>query len=280
MRAVSAGADVLLQPVDATSAIDAVTAGVVLGRYSEARLSFVGAAHPARQARGGTAPPAAGGCGQRPHDRGRFRARVGGAADRPSARSPSCATPPTSCRWRSFRARRVCCRSRSRHGPDLAAGVTFDAELKRWFGGLRSEYADADDAAPNYARLLSLSDSADVIRIGPYIAQNYLATTLNVPPQFAQFVEELVKRGRHPFVVAWGIRISCSRSPCSRYIVGWAGFPQSQFAAARAVLGSARVSGRLPIPIPPYAALGAGLDLAPLALGPNGLPEVTGRARC
>ena len=38
MRAVSAGADMLLQPVDATEAIDAVTAGVVMGRYTEARL--------------------------------------------------------------------------------------------------------------------------------------------------------------------------------------------------------------------------------------------------
>jgi hypothetical protein len=39
------------------------------------------------------------------------------------------------------------------------------------------------------------------------------------------------------------------------------------------VLGSARVSGRLPIPIPPYAALGAGIDFVPLPLGPNGLPK-------
>jgi beta-N-acetylhexosaminidase len=38
MRAVAAGADVLLQPVDAGEAIDAVTAGVMLGRYDEARL--------------------------------------------------------------------------------------------------------------------------------------------------------------------------------------------------------------------------------------------------
>jgi beta-N-acetylhexosaminidase len=160
------------------------------------------------------------------------------------------------------------------HRPDLGAGVTFDAELRRWFGGLRSEYADADDPAPNYARLMALSDSADVIVIGSYVAQNYLATTLNVPPQFAAFVEELVKRGRHPVVVAMGNPYLLQQVPdAPAYIVAWAGFPLSQFAAARAVLGSARVSGRLPIPIPPYAALGAGIDLVPLPLGPNGLPK-------
>ena len=37
-RAIAAGADVLIQPVDVTQAIDAVVAGVGEGRYSEARL--------------------------------------------------------------------------------------------------------------------------------------------------------------------------------------------------------------------------------------------------
>jgi beta-N-acetylhexosaminidase len=273
MRAVSAGADVLLQPVDATSAIDAVTAGVVLGRYSEARLD-------SSVRRILRAKLAVGLRRQRLVDADSVRTIVGDSAHewvarriaersitvvRDSAHQLPLAKLPRTTRVLSIT---------FAHRPDLAAGVTFDAELKRWFGGLRSEYADADDAAPNYARLLSLSDSADVIVIGSYIAQNYLATTLNVPPQFAQFVEELVKRGRHPIVVAMGNPYLLQQIPdVPAYIVGWAGFPQSQFAAARAVLGSARVSGRLPIPIPPYAALGAGLDLAPLPLGPNGLPK-------
>jgi beta-N-acetylhexosaminidase len=157
---------------------------------------------------------------------------------------------------------------------DLGAGVTFDAELHRWFGALRSEYVDADDPAPNTSRLLQAADSAQVVIIGSYVAQNWKAATISVPAAFAGFVEELVKRGHHPIIVALGNPYLLQQMPdVPAYIVAWSGFPLSQFAAARAVLGSARVSGRMPISIPALAPIGAGMDLAPLPLGPNGLPK-------
>jgi beta-N-acetylhexosaminidase len=148
---------------------------------------------------------------------------------------------------------------------DLGAGVAFDGELRRWFGGLRSEYVDADDAAPDYPRLLALADSAQVIVIGSYVAHNWRAASISVPAQFAGFVEELVKRGDHPIVVALGNPYLLQQMPdVPAYVVAWEGFAVSQFAAARAVLGTARVSGRLPIGIPGLAPLGAGMDLEPL----------------
>jgi len=46
----------------------------------------------------------------------------------------------------------------------------------------------------------------------------------------------------------------------SSYLVGWGGFPVSQTAAARALIGLAPISGRLPISIPPLLHFGAGLN--------------------
>jgi beta-N-acetylhexosaminidase len=45
------------------------------------------------------------------------------------------------------------------------------------------------------------------------------------------------------------------------YVVAWGGFPVSQQAAARAILGAIPVTGTLPISIPPYTALGAGIAI-------------------
>src|SRR5262249_3375393 len=155
---------------------------------------------------------------------------------------------------------------------DLAAGTVFDEELHRWFTALRSEYLAADDPTPNTWRLLQIADSADVVIVGSYVAQYWKSATISVPPQFASFVEELVKRGRHPIVVAMGNPYLLQQMPdVPAYVVGWGGFSVSQFAAARALLGSAPVSGRLPIGIPGLAPMGAGLDQArmtPLPKGP------------
>jgi hypothetical protein len=43
------------------------------------------------------------------------------------------------------------------------------------------------------------------------------------------------------------------------YVVAWGPNPVSQQAAARAILGAIPVTGVLPISIPPYAAIGAGI---------------------
>jgi len=48
----------------------------------------------------------------------------------------------------------------------------------------------------------------------------------------------------------------------STYVVAWGGFPVSQTAAARALLGLAPITARLPITIPPLLPFGAGLNRA------------------
>ena len=269
MRAVAAGADVLLQPVDAGEAIDAVTAGVMLGRYDEARLD--------RSVRRILRAKLALGLRERREvSEDSVRTIVGDSAHQALARRiaersitivrDSLHQLPLMRLNRGARVLSITYAVRA----DLAAGTVFDDELHRWFTGLRSEYLAADDPTPNTYRLLQAADSADVVIIGSYVAQYWKSATISVPPQFASFVEELVKRGRHPIVVAMGNPYLLQQIPdVPVYVVGWGGFTMSQFAAARAVLGNAPVSGRLPIGIPGLAPLGAGIDQARIALPPK-----------
>ena len=79
------------------------------------------------------------------------------------------------------------------------------------------------------------------------------------PRAFVDFVEELQRRGRHPIVVALGNPYLLQQIPdVSAYLIAWGGFPVSQRAAARALLGAAPITGQLPISIPPAVQIGVG----------------------
>jgi beta-N-acetylhexosaminidase len=143
---------------------------------------------------------------------------------------------------------------------DITAGGAFNAELRAAFPALRAEFIDADDAARSYDRLLQAADSADVAVVSSYVTHAWNATTVAAPRAFADFVAQLTARGRRLVVVAMGNPYLLQQVPMApAYLVGWGGSPVSQRAAARALLGRAPITGRLPISIPPLAPIGAGL---------------------
>jgi beta-N-acetylhexosaminidase len=248
--AVGAGADVLLQPQDVAQTIDAVVAGVTSGKYTEARLDASVRRILATKAR----------VGLRAHrlvDLDSARAIVGDSANAAVARTAaersitlvrdSAHQLPLGHLNKGARILAVT----YAHRADLGAGLTFDAELRKSFPALRSEYVDADGERPDFFRLLAIADSADVILVSSYVAHSSTVTTLNVSRSFVDFVEELRKRNEHPIVVAFGNPYLLQQIPdASAYVVAWGGFPVSQGAAARAVAGTVPMTGVLPITIP------------------------------
>jgi beta-N-acetylhexosaminidase len=258
-RAVVAGADVLLQPVDVRVAIDAVVAGVTEGRYDEARLDESVRRLLAAKRNAGL-------------DRRRLvsldsaRAVVGDSSHHAvaamvAARSitlvkDSLNQVPVGARGRNARVLSVTVARRA----DLAAGVAFNAELRRGVRSVRAELVLADDPAPAYARLLAAADSVDVVIVSSYMAQSWDAVSATSPREFVEFVNGLARRGARPILVSFGNPYLLEQvRAVPAYLIGWGGFPVSQQAAARALLGSAPIDGRLPIAIPPVAPLGAGL---------------------
>jgi len=143
---------------------------------------------------------------------------------------------------------------------DLPAGNAFNSELRA--GGLpklRTEFVATEDAALNYPRLIAAADSADVTIVSSYVGQSWDAVSASAPQAFTNFVQTLVQHGRKPIVVAFGNPYLFQQLPwVSAYLVAWGGFPVSQTAAARALLGTAAITGHLPISIPPYASRGVG----------------------
>ncbi|MDP9176100.1 MAG: glycoside hydrolase family 3 protein [Gemmatimonadota bacterium] len=261
-RAIEAGCDVLIQPLNISQTIDAVVAGVTEGRYTEARLDQ--SVRRILMAKAGLGLHRA-----KLVDLNTLRFVVGDSAhvnmaNRIAEKSITLVKdsvglvplnlPPTT---------RVLSVTVGRRA-DLSAGVPFNAELRVRFTGLRTEFLTADNATADYARVERAADSADVVIVSSYVGQVWDAVSAAAPQTFTSFVERLAKGRRKLIVVSFGNPYLLQQIPVApTYLVAWGGFPGSQTAAARALLGLAPITGKLPISIP----LPGGLRTIPRGAG-------------
>ena len=259
-RAIAAGIDVLIQPLDVSKTIDAVLAGISEGRYTEARLDSSVRKVLETKRRLGLAR-------QKLVDINALRFLVGDSANSQTARiaaEKSITLVKDSLRQIPLLAdsARVLSITVARRA-DLSAGNAFNSEMRSRLPKLRTEFVATEDATLNFPRLIAAADSADVTIISSYVGQSWDATTASSPEAFIGFVHTLVDRGRKPIVVAFGNPYLLQQLPwVGTYLVAWGGFPVSQVAAARAMLGTAAISGHLPISIPPYVTRGRGEERA------------------
>ena len=261
--AVAAGADILLMPSDVPAAIDAVVSGVREGRFTQARVdSSVRRVLETKQRLGLNR--------SRVVDLDSLRAIVGDTTHLAVAATvaqravtlakdslslvpiPRASTP-------SPRVLSITIAGRT----DLGAGATFNAELRRSFPELRTGQIVPDDPSPDFDLMLRAADSADVAIVSSYITTGTNVSNPSAPEPIANFMRTLVQRHPRTIVVAFGNPYLLQQIPAaSTYLVAWGGFPVSQAAAARALLGTAAITGLLPISIPPVLSFGAGLRRA------------------
>ena len=259
-RAIAAGIDVLIQPLDVSKTIDAVVAGISEGRYTEARLDSSVRKVLETKHRLGLAR-------NKLVDLNALRFLVGDSTNAQVARTAaekSITLVKDSLRQIPLLSdsARVLSITIARRA-DLSAGNAFTSELRSRMSKLRAEFVATEDATLNFPRMIAAADSADVTIISSYVGQSWDATTASSPEAFVNFVRALSDRGRKPIVVAFGNPYLLQQMPwVGTYLVAWGGFPVSQVAAARAMLGTAAISGRLPITIPPHANRGTGEDRA------------------
>jgi len=248
-RAVAAGVDILIQPLNVTQTIDAVVAGVTEGRYTEARINeSVRRILNAKQELGLNRKKLVS------LDSLRFivgdsshTAMARRIADRSITLVKDSLTQVPLGASGNARVLSVTVGRRT----DLSAGVAFNGELRGAVKNLRAEFLAAEDPAADYGRLERAADSADVTIVSSYVGQNWDAVSASAPQAFASFIQRLVTKGKHPIVISFGNPYLLQQIPwVSTYVVAWGGFPPSQIAAARALAGAQPITGKLPISIP------------------------------
>jgi len=248
-RAVAAGVDILIQPLNVTQTIDAVVDGVKEGRYTEARLN--------ESVRRILKAKAELGLNRRKTvSLDSLRYVVGDSSHTEMSRriaSRSITLVKDSLGIVPFKdasTARVLSVTVGRRA-DLSAGVAFNGELRTKIKNLRAEFLAAEDPSADYARMERLADSADVVVVSSYVGQNWDAVSASAPQAFASFVQRLAAKGKRLVVVSFGNPYLLQQIPyVPAYVVAWGGFPPSQTAAARSLIGIQPITGKLPISIP------------------------------
>jgi len=281
-RAVVAGNDVLLMPTDVKVAIQAVMDGVQSGRFTEQRVNVsVRKLLMAKHEMGLHT--------QRTVDLEAVRTSVGVAANNSPARlaaekaitlvHDSLSLVPMRLR-KTARVVSVTISARA----DLAAGRTFDAELKGAYPQLLSLALSPEIVADNTAgaaaggtgtyrvspepallpasveNALSIARGADLVIVSSYIGASTNTASMTPTRGVPELLNALRASGTKVVLVSFLNPYLAQGLPLTEaHMIAWSPWTMSQRAAARALLGRAPITGQLPISIPGVASFGTGL---------------------
>ncbi|HEX5726147.1 MAG TPA: glycoside hydrolase family 3 protein, partial [Longimicrobiaceae bacterium] len=251
VRALQAGADLLLQPPGHPEVIDSVAEAVRSGRLAPARLDQAVRRVLEAKARAGIHRGAAVAGDS-------LAARVGVPAHAAEARRVAAASI-TLARDRTGLVPRTRPAGRVLHVSYGEAGGAFTAELTA--AGWRVEHArvSARTGAAEFARLRARAAEAELVVASAFVAPHQYRA-LGLAGGFAAFVEGLAAAGRPVVAVSFGSPYLLAGFPSvPAYLLAWSGSEASQRAAARALAGLAPITGRLPVSLPPFHDAGEGV---------------------
>ncbi len=269
VRAVEAGADVVLMPPDAGTAIDAIMEAVLSGRIEEERidasvLRILRAKESMELHR------------RRTVDVEAVHRTVGIEEHEEAARSlaeasltllrnggdllPLLGTPGADVLSVTYR-----------RANGLLEGRFFNAELRSTYRNLSTVQLTRGSSPREYEDLLDRARDANLVVVSAYVAAAaYSETGVSLPDELVEFVEDLHGIGVPHVMISFGNPYLLREFPDVRaYLLAWGSSESSQRAAARALLGEVAVEGTAPTRITDEDPMGAGLRLGALA-NPSG----------
>ena len=260
--ALKADADILLMPADPATAIDAVTRAVERGEVSEARLDSSVARVLAAKLRAGLFH-------RRTVDLGAIASAVGtlaheALADSIARRSIVLVKDSLGLVPLDPARRRIAVVS---YGTELetSVGNTFLATL-RTDATLRPRtfriWPSSGPASYDSVRVMAAQSDLVVVLVSAHPAA-WRPSAVSMPDSLAALVGQLSRSGASVVTIAMGSPYLFAQVPDSPgYLVAWSDDEPAERAAADALLGRSAISGRLPVALPPWFAIGTGLQRA------------------
>ena len=265
VRAVLAGADVILMPRDVKQAIDALVEAIEEGRLTEARLDeSVGRLL-------------------------RLKEDLGLAEERavPLEMIPQVVGVPQHMEMAREVAERSITLIRNernllpllgtrrarvmsvsfRNPGDVLSGRYFEGRLRETYPRLVTRSVDEGTNSEAYEALLSRAGRSDLVVVSVY--SNY-AGRVELPDATVEFVNELARRRVTHVLISFGNPYLISLFPDARvYLLAWSSAQVSQQAAADALFGGIAITGRSPIGMDSFFAVGDGIQV-PLKVSVSG----------
>jgi beta-glucosidase-like glycosyl hydrolase len=265
VRAVLAGADVILMPRDVKQSIDAILRAIDEGRLTEARLDeSVGRLLRLKEDLGldeeRTVPI-------------EMIPRVVGLPEHMEIAREVAERSITLIRnernllpLRGTRRSRVLSVS-FRDPGDVLSGRYFDARLRDTYPRLVSKSVDEATNTEAYEDLLRRAGRSDLVVVSVY---TNFAGRVELPDATVELVNELARRRVTHVVISFGNPYLISLFPDARaYLLAWSSAQVSQQAAADALFGTIAISGRSPTGMEPFFAVGDGIQI-PLKVSASG----------
>ncbi len=259
VRAIEAGADVILMPPDLAAARAGIVAAVRSGRLSEARLDeSVVRILQSKAALGLHDDPLV--------DVARVRERVGtadhwGIAQRVAERSitllkderelvPLRGTPSASVYSVTYR-----------RPNDIRAGQAFNARLRQTYRRLRTTFVEPSTTSAEYNAIVGRARQMDLIVVSLHVGVRTSSGSVAIPEATSDFVRALSRLGPPVVVIAFGNPYLLMELPeVGTWLNAWSGVPVSERAAVDAILGKTGVTGRAPTRIADFP-IGHGLQV-------------------
>ena len=154
-----------------------------------------------------------------------------------------------------------------RNPGDVLSGRYFDSRLRETYPRLVTRSVDEGTNSEAYQDLLSRARRSDLVVVSVY--SNY-AGRVELPDATVEFVNELARRRVTHVVISFGNPYLISLFPDARvYLLAWSSAQVSQQAAADALFGDIAITGRSPTGIDPFFAVGDGIQV-PLKVSVSG----------
>lgn len=149
-----------------------------------------------------------------------------------------------------------------RRGSDVLAGRYFNRALRETYPRLRAESVDGDTSDDEYETLRRRARDQALVIVSTYVTSVNVSGSFTLPEELVEFVRYLEEIGKPHTVVSFGNPYLITDFPdVQSYLLAWSGSESSQRAAAAALLGHTRIAGRIPTRIPPLFEIGDGLQI-------------------
>ncbi len=147
-----------------------------------------------------------------------------------------------------------------RRTSDVLAGRYFNTRLRQTYPRLTTAGLDVNSGPALYEDLLRQARQQALVILSTYVTAFSQSGSLALPEEVVDFAGQLTEIGVPHIVISFGNPYLITELPDVRaYMLAWSGSEVSQTAAAQALFGDIEISGRVPTRIPPLYEIGDGI---------------------
>ncbi|UCC25276.1 MAG: glycoside hydrolase family 3 C-terminal domain-containing protein [Gemmatimonadales bacterium] len=148
-----------------------------------------------------------------------------------------------------------------RREADVLAGRYFNATLRERYRRLQTVDVTRDSDPAVYDRVLSQARRSALVVVSLYVTALSYSGTVAIPEETSAFIEALADARIPHVVISFGNPYLIREFPGVRsYLLAYSGSSASQRAAGAALFGDIPITGRLPTRIPPLFEIGDGFQ--------------------